>query len=530
VDGDLSVGSFTADGPWLVDPATMEWREGIDARRALAAARVAGLTRRRLLPGWRSLGVLLACGARVLPWLLVERRRGGEAATRSLVARLRVAFERLGPTYLKFAQLVSSAEGLLPRAVVDEFKLSQDRVPAEPFAVVRATVEAELGASLIEVFDEFDEVPLAAASIAQVHAARLRTGEQVVVKVQRSTIRRVVPKDIRVMAWVARLLVGRLRNAALANPLAYVELFAESISEELDFRLEAQNMLDIARVLAATQQRRVICPRPHPSLVTERVLVMERLHGWRADDVETLRERDVDPAEVLRALFVCFIEGAVIHGVFHGDMHGGNTLVTNTGHTILLDYGITGRLTEIERIALLRLLMSAVTRDHRAQIVALRDLGAFPAEADPDAILATLDIESLLAKQAADVAAAEMADELRELVTQLLAHGARLPKALMLYVKGMIYLTGAISRIGADLDVVAEMTHLFTYMTQTHADEFTRSLGFDLAATPLDLAAVISDATGADVRDGTTLRELQQMQSDRQAELRRHLLRRKRRR
>ena len=155
--------------------------------------------------------------------------------------------------------------------------------------MVRRTIEEDLGRPLAEVFTSFDRTPLASASIAQVHSATLRTGERVVVKVQRSRVAPLVRLDIAAMAWIAPFLVGRIPVAALTNPPALVELFAETIVEELDFRLEAQNMLDIAAVFAGTGQRTVVVPRPHPELVTRRVLVMEHLHGFPWSDAAGMR-------------------------------------------------------------------------------------------------------------------------------------------------------------------------------------------------------------------------------------------------
>src|SRR5690606_7208480 len=138
------------------------------------------------------------------------------------------------------------------------------------FDVVRLTVEQDLGCRLEDAFEWFDPTALAAASIAQVHAARLRTGEDVVVKVQRPSVAKLVRKDLAAMAWIAPWLVGRIPVAALANPPALVELFAETIVEELDFRLEAANMLDVATVLRDLGQDGYVVPRPHPQLVTRR--------------------------------------------------------------------------------------------------------------------------------------------------------------------------------------------------------------------------------------------------------------------
>jgi len=258
---DLAIGAFTDDGPWVVEPDQLPWRRGLDRVRERTKADVPALTRRRLLPpGARVVRVGRLLGTALAGWYAVDRRKGPEASRAGLSRRLRIAFERLGPTYIKLGQILSSGEGIFPEELVREFRLLRDKVKAEPFDTVRATVEADFGKPLEEVFSFFDRTPLAAASIAQVHAATLRTGEQVVVKVQRPQVERLVRNDLAAMSWIAPVLVGRIPISALANPPALVELFAETIVEELDFRLEAENMLDIARILAETDQRSMVVP------------------------------------------------------------------------------------------------------------------------------------------------------------------------------------------------------------------------------------------------------------------------------
>ena len=261
--------------------------------------------------------------------------------------------ERLGPTYIKLGQIIASGDGVFPPELVAEFKWCRDQVTPEPWPVVERVLTEELGGPLSTVFASVEHTPLAAASIAQVHAATLRDGTPVVVKVQRPSVSARVRQDLAVMAWLAPHLVGRIPVAALANPPALVELFAETIVEELDFRLEAENMLDVAMTFAALDQRDFVVPRPHPTLVTRRMLVMERLDGFHFGDVEGMQAAGIDTEAVVRAGMIGFLEGALFYGIFHGDLHGGNLFVLPSGKTALLDFGITGRLTEAKRLALL---------------------------------------------------------------------------------------------------------------------------------------------------------------------------------
>ena len=392
---DLAFGAFSSHPPWVLDLDRLSWNAGIDELRATTARRGSPAHPQASPPARVARG---AGGrpARHGRGRLVHERPPARCArvTRAgLSRRLRRAFEHLGPTYIKLGQILSSGEGLFPEELVAEFRLCRDQVPAEPFAMVRRIVEADLGMPLEQQFSEFARTPVAAASVAQVHAARLHSGEAVVVKVQRPDVARLVRRDLAAMSWLAPLLVGRIPVAALGNPPALVELFAETIVEELDFRLEAQNMLDVAHVLADTGQHAIVVPRPHPSLVTRRVLVMERLEGFAWGDADAIRASGIDTEAVLHATLIAFLEGALLYGVFHGDLHGGNLLVQFDGRVALLDFGITGRFDEPRRLAFLRLVMAASANDVPAQIAAIRDLGALPLDVDIDAVIRDLGLD-----------------------------------------------------------------------------------------------------------------------------------------
>ena len=512
---DLAYGAFSSDGPWVIDPDHLEWRVGLDRLRAGVAAQVPLLLRRRRVPPVARVARTGAeLGQALALWWLVERAQSRrwqrpEVSRAGVSRRLRRAFEHLGPTYIKLGQIISSGEGLFPAELVAEFRLLRDRVSPERFEDVRAVVEGDLGRPLEEVFSSFERAPVAAASIAQVHAATLRSGERVVVKVQRPDVAATVRRDLAAMSWIAPALIGRIPVAALANPPALVELFAETILEELDFRLEADNMLDIAHVLAVTGQRSVVVPRPHPRLVTRRVLVMECLEGFSFDDVEGMRRAGIDTEAVVRALIISFLEGATLHGVFHGDLHGGNLFVQADGRVALLDYGITCRLDEPRRLAFLRMLMGGSLNDPRMQLAALRDLGALPPDTDLDAVVRDLGLDQPT-QDPTTMAPDDLLREVREVTKRLLAYGARFPKVLMLFVKDFLFIDGALATLAPDVDLFAEITQIAAYFTLRHGQRIAGDIGIDPRDNPVDLEGVRAAVGVSSDVDRLTYRELQE--------------------
>ena len=508
---DVAWGAFSSDAPWVLSPDQLGWQRGVAAERKRITRSLPELTRRRLLPPGRRIGrTVRLLGPTLATWYFGARRAGGGRSRADIAHRLRVAAEGLGPTYIKLGQIISSGQGLFPSELVDEFVKLRDRVPPEPFAQVRQVVEEDLGKPLHEVFATFERQPLAAASIAQVHAATLHTGERVVVKVQRAQVYQRVHQDLRVMAWVAPFLVGRIPVAALANPPALVDLFAETITEELDFRLEADNMLAVARSFAGLGQRGYVIPRPHPTLVTPRVLVMERLDGFAFDDVVGMHAAGIDTAAVVRTGMIGFLEGCMLNGIFHGDLHGGNLLVLPDGRTGLLDFGITGRLPEHQRLAFLRLLVGASMNDVVTQLGALRDLGALPPDADLPRIIADLGLDRPPVDPTT-LTAEELTGEIQRIMKALLGYGARLPKPLMLFVKNLVFLDGAIATLAPDLDLFAEITEIATYFTLRHGNRIADEVGMAANQWDLDLDGM-KGSFGVDTSsvDALTHRQLQE--------------------
>ncbi len=507
---DQTFGAFSNEPPWLIDPAKIEWLDSIELIRKASKLEVPQLIRkRRLPPGSRVLATAYHLGKALVGWKIFDQRRSREFSRSGLARRLRNSFEILGPTYIKLGQIIASGEGIFPVELVTQFKSLRDQVTPDPFNTVRETIEKELGAELEETFAEFDEKALAAASIAQVHRAKLRSGERVVVKVQRSRIDRIVKEDLAAMSWFAPALVGRIPVTSLANPPSLVELFAETIAEELDFRLEAANMLDIAKILAQTNQTALVVPRPHPRYVTRKVLVMEELSGYPWDSVTEIREAGIDTSAVIRAAMIAFMEGAMIYGVFHGDLHGGNLLVQPDGVVALLDYGMTGRLGEEKRLSFLRLLMGGTINDMRVQVESLRDLGALPPDADVEEVISDLGLDGP-SVDPTKLTPEELTAQVREITKALLGYGAKMPKELMLFIKDMLFLDSSMPKYAPDVDIFAEITNLAAYFAAKHGEKIASDVGIDPRAVPVDLEGVRGSLGLDSSVEQITYRELQE--------------------
>jgi ubiquinone biosynthesis protein len=218
---------------------------------------------------------------------------------------------------------------------------------------------------------------VAAASIAQVHLARLADGTEVAVKVQRPGLRRRFESDIRALSVLAFAADRLSRRARIANLPGFVELFAQLVLEELDFRLEALNLVEVGLANEDAALGHIRVPRPIPGLVSTEVLVMERVPGVRYTDA-ALQHPDIDGHRLVRLAVQGVLEHALLYGVFHGDLHAGNVLIDEQGNFSLVDFGIVGRLDAAQRAALVRLVIGFARQDFAAQVAAVAEFGALP--------------------------------------------------------------------------------------------------------------------------------------------------------
>ncbi len=350
---------------------------------------------------------------------------------------LRKSFEDLGPTYIKLGQLIASSQGLFPERYCIEFRKCLDRVRPFPYAEVEGILRAELGRDPKEIFASIDETPLASASIAQVHSAKLLDGKDVVIKVQRPMIDRLVEADLRVLKFMARLML-LMPLGELANPDGIVEDFESNIREELDFRLEAGNMSEFNRIMREHGQSLVAAPEAVTDLTTPRVLVMERFFGFRVDDVAKLRESNFDGEEKLlvgmRAWFQCMI----LHGFFHGDVHAGNLMALSDGRIGFLDFGIVGRFPPARREQITDYLMAFAAGDFRKLADVMVAMGSAGEKVDLEALARDLGA-AYKPMLESDASAVKYADIIPSTMRAAVRHGLRLPRDFVLVVKQMLY-------------------------------------------------------------------------------------------
>jgi predicted unusual protein kinase regulating ubiquinone biosynthesis (AarF/ABC1/UbiB family) len=282
---------------------------------------------------------------RLVRFVVYRGAEGTEAKERQLErqgAWLRDNLIALGPTFIKIGQALGTRADLLPLAYVKELSTLQDRVPPFPTAEAFARVEAELGRKLSEAYAEIDSEPIASASLGQVYRARLHTGQEVAVKVQRPHLRESVGFDISVLARITRLLARFPSLSENADWEGMLREFRATISEEMDYAREARNAERFRR--SFRDWRAVRVPRIYWTHTTTRVLTMEFIRGTKVTDLEALRARRISPVKVNRLLVRTYLKQLLEDGFFHADPHPGNLLVMDTGHLAFFDFGMVGRI------------------------------------------------------------------------------------------------------------------------------------------------------------------------------------------
>lgn len=375
---------------------------------------------------------------------------------------VRQTFERLGATYIKLGQFIASSPSMFPEEWVTEFQHCLDRTPPVAWRTIRRALREELGPKLDAAFQWIDPEPLASASIAQVHAARLDTGEDVVLKVRKPGVQKIIVTDLNLLHLVARVAERVTPGAAHASLAAIVEEIQSSMIEECDFLKEADNIEAFRAYLDDTLNDAVAAPRIYPELSTARVLTMERFWGASLTDPAGLRRCTEDPEGVLVAALNAWFGSLMQCRTFHADLHAGNLMALSDGRVGFIDFGIVGRIREETWKAMFALAEGLPRGDFAAVAEGLAVMGATRDGVDT-ARLAD-DLEALFRRlelgpevsHSGPVPEGPPEDEdlnraLMDLVAVGRRHGIRFPREFTLLVKQFLYFDRYIRMLAPDL-------------------------------------------------------------------------------
>jgi ubiquinone biosynthesis protein len=369
---------------------------------------------------------------------------------------LRITLEQCGVVFVKLGQIASTREDLLPQQLRLELSRLQSAVEPLPREVMQPQLEAELDAPVDRVFAEFDWNPIGSASIAQAYAARLESGEPVVVKVQRPAIEEAVARDTAAMLHLARAVERRTPQGRQLRVAAIAEDFVHNLRQELDFPLEAANAIDLATATDAASGVRI--PFMHTELLSPRVLVQERFDGVSVADRQRIAELGLNELELADRLVHTVAKHMLSHGHFHADAHPGNVLLLDDGTLGLIDFGATGRLDPRQRTALLEMTLAA----RRGDSAGLRDaieqvaiIGAEGTDAALERALGRFLSENVVPGRSVSAKA------LNDLIPLLATFDIRLPSELSVFFRALVLLDGTARTISPGYSLVDGMSRLF---------------------------------------------------------------------
>ncbi|MDD3801839.1 MAG: ABC1 kinase family protein [Desulfuromonas sp.] len=387
---------------------------------------------------------------------LIRRQRQQLSALERLPAeqRLRMALEELGPTFIKFGQLLSTRPDLLPASYIRELNRLQDHVAPLPWSAIEQRLTTELGAPPQSLFGTVDPTPLAAASIAQVHRARLHDGRQVALKVQRPGIEAVIATDLDILEGLAGLLENNQDRTSLVSPLQLVREFRRTLYRELDFTKEAHSLCRFRSNFAGDPHLYV--PEVFWDYSSEALLTLELIDGCKIDDLDGLRRAGHDLPELARRGAQCFLTQVVHHGLFHGDPHPGNLRVLADGRICFLDFGMVGHLDDELRQQLASLLLGLFRKDTDMLAEVLLTRRPRTSEIDLPALRRDL-LEFIDDYHQRPLKQIDSFKLMTEFIALMGRHHIRFPADLMLLTKALVTIEGIGRRLDPDFNLIEQI-------------------------------------------------------------------------
>lgn len=422
---------------------------------------------------------------------IISRKSRDNVEALSRADRIRMAIEELGPTFIKVGQILSTRPDLLPMDLVTELGKLQDSVPPFEFASVKNILEEELKVPLSEIFSEFDETPLASASIGQVHRASLVGGDDVAVKIQRPGIRKTVEVDLEIMLHLATLMEKHFKDMEVHKPTQIVEEFARTLDKEMDYGMEAANLEQFAA--QAGDDHCVYVPRVYREASTGKILTMEFIDGIKASQIGELEKEGLDRKEIARRGFDLILKQIFIHGFFHADPHPGNLFILPDNVICFLDFGMMGRIGRISREHFADLLMSIVSRDEEKAVHALLKLTVSDQESNRQSL--ERDMADLINSYAyRPLKEIDLEKFLQQMLDMMAKHRLTIPADLFLMIKSLSTVEGLGLSLDPEFDAIAQAEPFIRriYLDRLHPKRIAQ----DLYESGKDLLYLARDVPG----------------------------------
>lgn len=399
-----------------------------------------------------------------------------------------MAFEELGPSFVKLGQLLATRPDLIPQNIAEEFKKLHDQVRPLAFSEIEIVLQQQLGKNWKERFKHFDPQPIGAASIAQVHKAELKSGDKVVVKIQRPGIEKVIGEDLGVLYTMAELAERYLPELRLYNPMGIVDEFAKNLDLETNFIIEANNIRRFHENFL--NEKNIKIPHVYSELSGVRILVMEELEGIPLSQKSSLTQEGIDPDAVLKLGLRCYLKMVFSDGLFHGDLHAGNMFVLPNNRIGLIDFGVVGRLNKKTQGAIANMLIALAEEDYDRLAYEYIDLAPYTEGADVDRF----------ARDLRDLIAPYYGLTLRHMnVGRLLMESAgvaakyklKLPSELLMFFKSIVTIEGMGRAISKDFNFLSYSLEFASELVQMRTEPLKIMKG--LTGVGRDMNSLLSD-------------------------------------
>ena len=383
---------------------------------------------------------------------MISRNRRERIEKLSRAERVRMALEELGPTYIKLGQILSTRTDLVPVDFIQELSKLQDEVPCFPFSEAKEIVENQLGRPLLEVFEAFDEIPIASASLGQVHRAKLKDGDDVAVKIQRPQIKKTIEVDLEIMLHLATLMERHIEEMALQRPVKIVEEFARALEKELDYAIEASSMERVASQFL--NDTTVYIPKVYRELTTCCVLTAEYIDGIKISDIEKLDKAGSDISVITKRGADFLLKQVFENGFFHADLHPGNMFVLSEDVICFIDFGMTGSVDRQTRDDFVDLMDNIIHQNESKTTEIILKLTYWDEE--PDIRHLEEDVADFMAKHfykpLKDIEISKLVQELLELASR---HYLRIPSSIYLMMRAIGIVEGMALMLDPNFDMIA---------------------------------------------------------------------------